>query len=77
MSLLSEYLQNHPSAQAEPNWMIKSVTEQTINEMSAAIEEECREKGVNDVNLVLYCYIGDEIKFVNAKRVTLPWKEDA
>jgi len=77
MSLLSEYLEKHPPIPAEPNWMIKSVTEQTINEMCAAIEEECREKGVNSVDLVLNCYIGDELKFVNAKRVALPWKENA
>lgn len=75
MSLLSEYLEKHPSIQAEPNWMIKSVTEQAITEMSAAIEEECREKGVNEVDLVLYCYIDGECRLVDGKRVALPWKE--
>ena len=75
MSLLSDYLQKHPPIQTEPNWMIKSVTEEAITEMSAAIEEECREKGVNEVDLVLYCYIDGECRLVDGKRVSLPWKE--
>ena len=75
MSLLSEYLEKHPPIQAKPNWMIKSVTEQAIIEMSKAVEEECREKGVNEVDLVLYCYIDGECRLVDGKRVALPWKE--
>lgn len=74
MSLLSEYLQKHPPIQTEPNWMIKSVTEQAITEMSAAIEEECRAKEVNEVLLKLYCYIDDERTLVDSKWVALPWK---
>jgi len=75
MSLLSKYLQEHPIIQAEPNWLIRGITEQAIIEMSAAIEEECREKGIGEVDIALYCYIGGECKFVNGKRVALPWKE--
>ena len=75
MSLLSEFLEKHPSIQAEPNWMIKSITEQTIKEMSAAIEEECRNKGVNKADLVLYCYINGEPKLVNTKHIEIPCKE--
>ena len=71
MSLLSDYLKIHPSFQVEPNWLIKGMTEQTIAEMAAAIEEECREKGVDSVDLVLTCYIDNEVKFVNAKRINL------
>lgn len=74
MSLLSEYLQKHPPIQIEPNWMIKSVTEEAITEMSVAIEEECRAKGVNEVLLKLYCYIDDERTLVDSKWVALPWK---
>lgn len=71
MSLLSDYLEKHPGLKAEPNWLIKGMTEQTIAEMAAAIEEECREKGVDSVDLVLTCYIDNEVKFVNAKRINL------
>ena len=75
MSLLSEYLQKHPSIEVEPNWLIKSVTEQAITEMAAAIEEEMREKDTDEVDLVLYCYIKGECKFVDGKRVIVPQKE--
>ena len=71
MSLLSDYLEKHPGLKAEPNWLIKGMTEKTIGEMAAAIEEECREKGVDSVDLVLTCYIDNEVTFVNAKRVYL------
>ena len=75
MSLLSEYLQKHPSIEAEPNWLIKSMTEQAITEMAAAIEEEMRERDADEVDLVLYCYIEGECKFVNGKRIVVPRKE--
>ena len=71
MSLLSEYLEKHPDQKAEPNWLIKGMTIKTIEEMAAAIEEDCKEKGVHEVDLVLTAYINGKPRLVNAKRIDL------
>ena len=71
MSLLSEYLEKHPPLPIQPNYLIKGMTEQSIIEMSAAIADECRKKGVKYVDIELSCYIDGKCHFVDMKRIDL------
>ena len=73
MSLLTDYLINHPEWKIPPNnsILIKGGLTQTVEEMAKAIATECMLSGVDEVKITVFAEIDGWKHLVDEKIIKL------